>query len=455
MNQLKDNLKGGIQLSFFERLSDEERVCKFQRSIYQKAKQEKEFKFYRLYDKIHLPYFLRNAWNKVKENRGAAGIDNLEIADIEKQGVEEFLQAIETELKNKTYRPQGVRRVWIEKENGKLRPLGIPTIKDRVVQQSCKMVIEPIFEADFSENSFGFRTDKSAQGAIKAIKEHLKAGKTDVYDADLSSYFDTIPHDKLMKVLEERISDHDVLRLIKSWLQAPIHENKKISGGKSTKTGTPQGGVISPLLANIYLNLFDRNVEKQGSIFEKAGIKIVRYADDFVLMGKAITDESKEKTKQLIGKLGLTINEEKTRHIKATEKGGFDFLGFNIRYDKSQYNKGQSYWNIHPSKKKEKKFRSKIKEYLTTKLTRPIQEVVKGLNERIRGHYNYYTIPKVSYLRNETSRFRNYLEMKLYRYARRKSQRACKGYGYNVYEHLRDHFGLIDINTIASLPVSL
>jgi len=455
MNRLKDNLKGGIQLSFFERLSDEERVCKFQRSIYQKAKQEKNFRFYRLYDKIHLAYFLREAWKKVKTNGGAAGIDKITIEDIEKQGVEEFLNQIENELKNKTYRPQGVRRVWIEKENGKMRPLGIPTVKDRVVQQSCKMVIEPIFEADFSENSFGFRPEKSAQGAIKSIKENLKQGKTDIYDADLSSYFDTIPHDKLMKALEERISDHDVLRLIKSWLKVPIHEKGRISGGKTNKTGTPQGGVISPLLANIYLNLLDRNVEKLGSIFEKAGIKIVRYADDFVLMGKEITQDAKEKITQLTEKLGLTINEEKTRHIKATEKGGFDFLGFNIRYDKSQYNKGQYYWNIHPSKKKEKKFRAKIKEFLTTKLTRPIQEVIKGLNERILGHYNYYIIPKVSYLRNETLRFRNYLEMKLYRYTQRKSQRACKRYGYNVYEHLREHLGLIDINTIANSKGSL
>jgi group II intron reverse transcriptase/maturase len=317
------------------------------------------------------------------------------------------------------------------------------------------MVIEPIFEADFSENSFGFRPEKSAQGAIKAIKENLKQGKTDIYDADLSSYFDTIPHDKLMKALEERISDHDVLRLIKSWLKAPIHEKGKISGGKSNKTGTPQGGVISPLLANIYLNLLDRNVEKLGSIFEKEGIKIVRYADDFVLMSKEITEEAKAKIKTLIEKLGLTINEDKTQHIKATDKGGFDFLGFNIRYDKSQYNKGQHYWNIHPSKKKEKKFRGKIKDYLTTKLARPIQELVKGLNERIRGHYTYYIIPKVSYLRNEVIRFRNYLEMKLYRYTQRKSQRACKRYGYNVYEHLKDHFGLIDINKIANSKGSL
>jgi len=455
MNQLKDHLKGGTQQSVFARISDGERVCKYQRGIYQKAKQEKDFRFYRLYDKIYLPYFLREAWKHVKSNGGAAGIDKMEIADIEKQGEERFLKEIEAELKNKTYRPQGVRRVWIEKANGKKRPLGIPTVKDRVVQQSCKMVIEPIFEADFSENSFGFRPNKSAQEAIKAIKTNVTAGRTDIYDADLSSYFDTIPHDKLMKALEERISDHNVLRIIKSWLKAPIHENGKISGGKSTKTGTPQGGVISPLLANIYLNLLDRNVERQGSIFDKAGIKIVRYADDFVLMGKEITEEAKAKIKQILEKLGLTINEDKTRHLKATNKGGFDFIGFNIRYDKSQYNKGQKYWNIHPSKQSEKKFRAKIKEFLSTKLARPIQEVIKGLNEKIQGHYNYYFISKVSYLRNETLRFRNYLEMKLYRYTQRKSQRVCKRYGYNVYEHLKDHLGLLDINTIANPKGSL
>jgi len=449
MNQLKDNLKGGIQLSFFERLSDAERVCKFERSIYQKAKEDKSFKFYCLYDKISQPYFLREAYKRVKSNKGASGVDKQDFEAIENRGVEIFLEEIATELKSFTYKAQAVRRVWIEKANEKLRPLGIPTIKDRVVQQSCKMVIEPIFEADFSPNSHGFRPKENAAKAIAQIKTNLRAGLTQIYDADLSAYFDTIPHDKMLKALEERISDYNVLRLIKQWLQSPVWEKGRITGGQSNTCGTPQGGVISPLLANIYLNLFDRNVEKPGSIFEKSGIKLVRYADDFVLMGKQITEDVKEKVASLLTRLGLKLNTEKTKVLDARSKGGFDFLGFNFRYDWSLYNKGQKYWNVHPSNKSEKKFRKTISDFLTTKLVRPMKEVVEGLNAKIRGHYNYFKIPKVSYINRASHEFEHYLRYKLYKYCRRKSQRKCVRYSTSVYEYLTEHYGLLKIETIA------
>ena len=449
MNLLKNNLKGGIQLSFFERLSDAERVCKFQQSIYQKAKQDKSFKFYCLYDKISLPYFLREAYRKVKSNDGAAGVDKQDFEDIESKGVENFLASISEELIKETYKPQSVKRVWIEKANGKLRPLGIPTIKDRVIQQSCKMVIEPIFETDFSDSSHGFRPEENAAKAIIQIKANLTAGLTEVYDADLSAYFDTIPHNKLLKALEERISDHRVLRLIKMWLQSPVSEKGRITGGKSSDCGTPQGGVISPLLANIYLNLFDRNVEKKGSIFDLLGIKLVRYADDFLLMGKCISEAVKERVLQLLERLGLKLNTDKTKVLDAKDKGGFDFLGFNFRYDWSLYNRGQKYWNVHPSDKSEKKFRKTISEFLTTKLVRPIIEVVKGLNDKIRSHYDYFKIAKVSYINQDTFSFEQYLSYKMYKYCKRKSQRMCKRYSPNVYKHLTDHFGLLKANTIA------
>jgi RNA-directed DNA polymerase len=449
MNQLKANLKGGTQLSFFERLSDAERVCKFERGIYQKAKQEKLYKFYCLYDKISLPYFLREAYRKVKSNDGSQGVDKQGFDDIESKGLEAFLQGISEELKTFTYRPKAVKREWIEKTNGKLRPLGIPTIKDRVVQTSCKMVIEPIFEAEFSEHSYGFRPEKNAGQAISQIKNHLKQGFIEVYDADLSAYFDTIPHDKMLKALEERISDHRVLRLIKMWLQSPVSEKGRITGGKSTTCGTPQGGVISPLLANIYLNLFDRNVEKEGSLFAKEGVKIVRFADDFVLMAKTISETVKGKVSSLMERLDLTINLEKTHILNAKDKGGFNFLGFNIRYDWSLHNRGQKYWNIHPSDKSEKKFRAGISDYLTTSLVRPMTELVDGLNAKIRGHYNYFNLPGVSYINQDTRSFEHYLGMKLHKYCKRKSQRMCKRYGHNVYWHLSEHYGLIRANAIA------
>jgi len=448
MNLLKDNLKGGIQLSLFERLSNRERVYNFQRKIYQKAKQEKSFKFYRLYDKIYLNYFLKEAYRKVKQNAGAAGVDKQTFKDIENKGLEIFLQEISEELKTFSYKPQAVKRVWIEKANGKLRPLGIPTIKDRVVQMSCKMVIEPIFEADFSEHSFGFRPNRNSAQAVTEIKTYLKEGKTEVYDADLSAYFDTIPHDKLLKALAERISDHDVLRVIKLWLQSPVSENGRITGGKSNKLGTPQGGVISPLLANIYLNLFDRNIEKEKGIFEKEGVKLVRYADDFVLLARKISEGVKQGLNKLLERLDLKLNPDKTGVKNAKDKGGFDFLGFNFRYNKSLYNKGQHYWKIHPSKRSEIKFRKTISEFLTTRLVRPMQEVVKGLNNKIRGYYQYFNIRGISNIKQSLGGFENYLMYKLYKYSRRKSQRMCKRYSYNVYNYLTEYYGLIKVVTI-------
>lgn len=203
------------------------------------------------------------------------------------------------------------------------------------------------------------------------------------------------------------------------------------------------------MLANIYLNLFDRNVEKGGSIFAKFGIKLVRYADDFVLMGKFISEEVKEKVLNLLERLGLKLNTDKTKVLNAMDKGGFDFLGFNFRYDWSLYNRGQKYWNVHPSDKSEKKFRKIISDFLTTRLVRPISEVIEGLNSKIRGHYEYFKIAQVSYINQDSFSFGQYLSYKMYKYCKRKSQRMCKRYSPNVYEHLTEHFGLLKANTIA------
>jgi group II intron reverse transcriptase/maturase len=228
-------------------MSDLERVQDLQRKLYRKAKQEPRFRFYVLYDKIKLPHILREAYRRCKANKGKPGIDGQTFERIEETGRVRFLEQIRRELEEHKYKPDPVLRVYIPKANGKMRPLGITTIKDRVVQMACKIVIEPIFEVDFEKESYGFRPKKSAKDAVTKIKENLKKGWTEVYDADLSSYFDTIPHKELMFLIGLRIADKHVMHLIKMWLKAPIIEDGKLSGGKKNKKGTPQGGLCKAL----------------------------------------------------------------------------------------------------------------------------------------------------------------------------------------------------------------
>lgn len=425
-------------------MGSRERLQLLQRKLYLKAKQEREYKFYVLYDKVFLDYVLKEAYRRVKEARGSPGIDGETFYDIEDRGLVEFFKEIQEELRTRTYRPGPVKRAWIEKEGGDYRPLGIPNIKDRVAQMACKMIIEPIFEADFEESSHGFRPKRSAHDAIRDIKKHLQTGRIMIYDADLSKYFDTIPHEKLMKTLELRIADPRILQLIKLWLKAPIiNEGGKTKGGKKNKVGTPQGGVISPLLSNIYLHLFDRIVNNPQSKFTKAGIKIVRYADDFVLMGKHMSKEVLDKTQELMERMGLTINETKSKVIKAKEES-FNFLGFTIRYDRSIINNRKHFWHIKPSDKSCKRLRQNI----NTKLKRmghyPSEEVSKELNWIIKGWLNYYDINKVSYTQSFRYELKRYLRQRLYRYYNRKSQCKTRLYGQRAFDRLVQNYGLID-----------
>lgn len=435
------------QGKFFKRkrseIPDAERVFTLQGKLYQKAKQERGYKFYVLYDKMFIPYSLREAWKSVKFNNGSAGVDGLTIMDIEQYGVDRYLEELGEELRKQTYQPQAVKRVMIPKANGGERPLGIPTIKDRIAQTVCKMILEPIFEADFSESSYGFRPELSSKGAMTAIKTHLKEGKTNVLDADLSKYFDTIPHDKLMITLKQRISDPRILMLIEKWLKVSTYENGQFKGGASNKVGTPQGGVISPLLANVYLNLLDQIVNDTKSLFYKHGIKIVRYADDFVLMGKKIPEQVMNKLKNLLARMGLTLNEEKTKLTQA-EETSFNFLGYTIRYDKDLQGRNKRYINIFPSEKSQQKIRDKIKTYLNTHGHSPAKVVVKELNAILRGWLNYFEIKGVSYPSDSKRNLRYYMQGKLYRYYNRKSQRKCRLYGQNAYEVLVQKLGLID-----------
>ncbi|MGE5605700.1 MAG: group II intron reverse transcriptase/maturase [Bacteroidota bacterium] len=431
--------------------SNKERIRDFQRKLYLKAKQEKEFRFYVLYDKIREPRFLKEAYKRVKANGGSPGVDGMTFEAIERDGIETFLANIHEELEKKTYCPSPVLRVYIEKANGKLRPLGIPTIKDRVVQMSCKMVIEPIFEADFEDSSYGFRPKRSAHDAITAIKKNIREGKTEILDADLSSYFDMIPHDKLMIVIGKRISDRNVLHLIKMWLKAPIVEDGKLKGGKKNDRGTPQGGVISPLLANIYLNLVDKIVNKVESIFGHYGIRMVRYADDFVLMGKLVPKQVIQYLKKILERMELTLNEEKTKIVNVWEET-FDFLGFTIGYRKGF--KGKRYLSITPGKKAEKRFRRNIDKYLKESLYFNDAKLTKGLNEKIRGWTGYFTIPGVSHTSRSRRSLSYYVGIKLEWYFQRKSQKRKWLSNQKAVHHLMKQHGLINMAKTPSLKLA-
>ena len=424
-------------------MSDRERVQDFQSKIYQKAKQNKNFRFYVLYDKVMLPHFLREAFRLCKINKGSAGVDGITFSGIEQSGVEEFLKGIIDELKNRTYKPQAVSRVNIPKGNGKMRPLGIPVVKDRVIQMAVKLIIEPVFEADFEDSSYGFRPQRSAHDAVREIKKKLKEGKAEIFDADLSAYFDTIPHKELMFLVAQRISDKEILHLIKLWLKAPVFENNKFTGGKKNKVGTPQGGVISPLLANIYLHLLDKAVNKINGIFQRYGVEIVRYADDFVLMGRNIPAEVLNYLKTLLSKMKLELNSEKSYLLNGYRES-FDFLGFTFRYSKSIFGGNLKYWNIEASSKSQNKVKANIRNYLKSNGHRAPVVVAKDLNAIMRGWINYFSIDGVSYPQKSKRSLRYYLFRKLRRFYKRKSQRKSKLYTKGAMDHLIKHYGLID-----------
>jgi RNA-directed DNA polymerase len=417
----------------------DDKVRDLQRKLYRKAKQEPEFRFYVLYDKVRRLDFLSEAYKRVKANRGAPGMDGVTFKDIEKEGLLDFLLQLQEELECKTYRPQPVKRVHIPKANGDTRPLGIPTIRDRVVQMSCKLVIEPIFEADFDDASYGFRPKRSAADAVAKIKGKLKEGKTEILDADLSKYFDTIPHNKLLKLVSMRISDKNVIHLIKLWLKAPVIEDGRMSGGKKNKVGTPQGGVISPLLANIYLNLVDTLVRNHKAF---SGIDIVRYADDFVLMGKKIGSDVVHTLKVLTEHMGLSFNDDKTRMVKAYREP-FDFLGFTFHFRKNGFIKGETYLSIRPSKKSFQKLVATIREELINYRNRKAKDTVKMLNYKLRGWLNYFTIEGVTYTGNSRRKLSRYMRDRLFWHQKRKSQRYRHAYCHGTFGRWVEKEGLI------------
>ena len=364
-----------------------------QRKLYAKAKQEPGYRFYALYDKVYRADILHHAYRLVRSNKGAPGIDGVSFEAIEAaEGIEKFLEGLAEEVKNRTYRPMPVRRVMIPKADGSQRPLGIPTIRDRVVQMAVKLMIEPIFEADFCDSSYGFRPKRSAHDAMGDISSALRKGHCEVIDADLSKYFDTIPHAKLMVVVAERIADAGILHLIKQWLKAPVVEQGKegkdrTSGGKGNRRGTPQGGVISPLLANLYLHLLDR-IWDRHDLERKYGARLVRYADDLVLLCAKGTARPLAMLKHVLNRLELTLNETKTTVVNAWEES-FKFLGFEVRMNRGH--SGRAYSHIQPSKSAVQRIKAKVTALTQRNLTPiPLPTIVQRLNQSLRGWACYF-----------------------------------------------------------------
>ncbi len=407
------------------RLGTPDKIRDLQRKLYLKAKTEPKFRFYLLADKVWREDILQHAYRLVRANGGAPGIDGETFQSIETgEGEAKFLAKLKQELREKSYRAQPVRRVYIPKADGKKRALGIPTIRDRVAQMAVKLVIEPIFEADFEDCSYGFRPKKDAHQAVGAVRQALYNAHPYVLDADLQQYFDTIAHDKLIKMIAERISDRHILNWIKQWLSAAVVEEDQ-EGKRQTrkpKRGTPQGGVISPLLANVYLNLFDRMFR---SYCQSTGLaaELVRYADDFVILMRGRVERTGEKVKQMLEELALKLNEDKTQVLDARQQS-FEFLGFSFGRPRSSKS-GKMIVVVEPSRKSEQRFRDEVRS-LTARWTHclPQQQVVERVNRYVQGWVNYF------HLHNSTRVFARqqfFLEQRMRKYLQTRRQRKGNG----------------------------
>jgi RNA-directed DNA polymerase len=374
-------------------LTTPERIRSLQTKLYLKAKAEPGYRFYLLYDKIWREDVFNHAYAVAKANKGAAGVDGESFERIVSSGEEEWLSRLREEVRRKTYQPRPVRRVMIPKPGGGERPLGIPTIRDRVVQTAAKLVLEPIFEADLDPEAYGYRPGRSATDAIRRVHGLLMQGYTEVVDADLSKYFDTIPHDELMQSIARRIVDPNVLRLIKLWLKAPVEETdgdgkRRMTGGQASSCGVPQGGVISPLAANLYMNRFLKHWRKSGRE-QTFQAHIVNYADDFVILSRGHAAEAMEWTERVMTRLGLTLNRVKTC-LRDARHEPFDFLGYSFGPHCFRPT-GRWYQGASPSKKSVQRLKDKVNDILVPGNQGAWLDVCQQLNRLLRGWGGYFS----------------------------------------------------------------
>jgi group II intron reverse transcriptase/maturase len=421
-------------------------VQKLQAALHAKAKGSPSYRFYALYDKVYRRDILETAYDCCKSNKGAAGVDGQGFEDIEKYGLGRWLDELTQELKSRTYRPAAVRRVYIPKPDGKQRPLGIPTVKDRVVQMAAVLVLEPIFEADLQPEQYAYRPNRSALDAVRHVHKLLSTGHKQVVDADLSGYFDSIPHDELMKTVARRVSDGAMLHLIKMWLEAPVEETDK--WGKTHRTtrnkdqgrGTPQGAPISPALSNLYMRRFVRWWKVSGHE-ERLDAHIVNYADDFVICCRQGADKARAVMADMMSKLKLTVNEAKT-HVCQLPHETFDFLGYTFGLCHSPKT-GRSYIGTTPSKKRVARICAGISEVTAqTRTGQATGEVVMQLNRMMTGWGNYFCLGPVS---RAYRRVDGYARDRLREWLRRKHKMSGRATAQFPDEYLHQKLGLINL----------